>query len=476
MRSIVWFRRDLRIDDNPALNHACLNSEQVITVFFITTKQWQLHNEADCKVNFWLSNLQCLKNELEKLNIPLLIYSLDNYDQIPKKLANIADELNCDKLYYNIEYEPNEQKRDQQTSKKLQNSNIKVYEFHDRVIIEPGKVLTGSNKPYLVFTPFRNKWAKSINPDHLKILARPQAQKPIEKVKSSKIPTIFKDTDQFIDDLWPAGEDQAQKNLKDFLHNKITFYNQNRDIPGINGTSRLSPYLTAGIISARQCLKQLVEIKESQVNLPDFSTSIGSWTNELIWREFYTNILVEFPRVGKKLPFKLNSEKINWSYNQTHLETWQKGLTGYPIVDAAMRQLKQTGWMHNRLRMIAAMFLSKHLLLDWRLGEAWFMKNLIDGDLAANNGGWQWSASTGTDAAPYFRVFNPFSQSKKFDKNGDFIKTYCPELKNLPSSALHDPQMLAKEIIKKGINYPEPMVEHKAARQKAISTFKSLHK
>ncbi|MGM0600097.1 MAG: deoxyribodipyrimidine photo-lyase [Candidatus Rifleibacteriota bacterium] len=475
MRSLVWFRRDLRISDNPALHHACRDSEQVIALYFTTPKQWQLHNEAECKINFWIKNLQSLKTSLEKLKIPLQVISLETYEEVPAKIEEIACELNCDRLYYNYEYEPKEKRRDEQSVSRLQKRNIKAFGFHDRLIIDPGKVLTGSNKPYLVFTPYRNKWAKIINAEDLKTFSSPETQKNIKNIKSSTISTVSFSQNPLIDKLWPAGENSAQKFLSDFLHNKISDYDKDRDIPAIDGTSRLSPYLAAGVISPRQCLEQLLEIRKNKVFLPDFSTSAGTWVNELIWREFYNNILIEFPRVGKELPFKLNTEKIAWSHNQEHLEAWQNGLTGYPIVDAAMRQLKETGWMHNRLRMIAAMFLSKHLLLDWRLGEAWFMKNLIDGDLASNNGGWQWSASTGTDSVPYFRVFNPFRQSQKFDKNGEFIKKYCPELENCSARSLHDPKLLAKEIKTKGVEYPEPLVEHSTARKKAISRFKNLH-
>jgi deoxyribodipyrimidine photo-lyase len=475
MRSIIWFRRDLRTNDNPALYHACHDSEQVIAIFFIAREQWQQHNEADCKINFWLKNLQSLKIKLSRLNIPLLVYSTHNYSQIPEELSKAAKKYNCDRLYYNLEYEPNEKIRDEQTEKRLKRQGIKTYCFHDRLVIEPGTVLTGKNKPYVVFTPYKNKWAETLKAKHLKTLQEPKPTGLTNKIQSDEIPDFGENIDKNIDKLWPAGENHAASLLNDFLKSRINHYNNQRDLPAVNGTSKLSPYLAAGVISPRQCLAPLVQIEKDKVRLPAFSTSTGTWINELVWREFYNNILIEFPRVGKNLPFKLNTEKISWNYHQQHLEAWQKGLTGYPIVDAAMRQLKKTGWMHNRLRMICAMFLSKHLLLDWRLGEAWFMKNLIDGDLASNNGGWQWSASTGTDAVPYFRVFNPFSQSARFDKNGDFIKKYCPELENLPAKTLHDPLLLAKASKQKKIDYPEPLVEHANARKKAIAVFKNLH-
>jgi deoxyribodipyrimidine photo-lyase len=257
--------------------------------------------------------------------------------------------------------------------------------------------------------------------------------------------------------------------LQDFA-GRIHAYHTTRDLPALEGTSQLSPYLAAGVISPRQCLLTAVSQNEGQISGAPGPTT---WISELTWRDFYTHVLVGFPRVSRHQPFKQKTAAIRWRTNQDEFDAWCQGQTGYPLVDAGMRQLNQTGWMHNRLRMVTAMFLTKHLLIDWRWGEKYFMQRLIDGDLAANNGGWQWSASTGTDAVPYFRIFNPFSQSQRFDPQGTFIKKYCPELTDVPAAALHDARRLGQAVRERGLVYPPLLVDHKFARQRALAEFKA---
>ncbi|MEW6712503.1 MAG: FAD-binding domain-containing protein, partial [Candidatus Riflebacteria bacterium] len=344
--------------------------------------------------------------------------------------------------------------------------------------IQPGRVLTGQDKPYTVYTPFRTNWARQIFENDIRVLEEPGPFKkwPVSNNLAELGKYLFENfswNPSFADHCkWcPPGETAARDRLHQFVTQIVDKYDHDRDYPDIEGTSRLSPYLAAGVLSPRQCLAEILA-RQKKDQLPDFASGAGSWLNELIWRDFYAHVMVAFPRVSKGLPFQLITEKVKWRYDEKQLQAWQQGLTGYPIVDAGMRQLQQTGWMHNRLRMITAMFLSKHLLLDWRLGERHFMQHLLDGDLAANNGGWQWSASTGTDAAPYFRVFNPFSQSHKFDSAGSFIRIFCPELAPVSAKALHDPELLKSEIRFNKIDYPEPIVEHAAARARAIAAFK----
>ncbi len=273
------------------------------------------------------------------------------------------------------------------------------------------------------------------------------------------------------DDLWPAGEPEAQRRLENFVQ-RIGNYQRVRDMPAVNGTSLLSPYLAAGVISPRQCLAAALAANKGQIAGDD---GVATWISELAWRDFYTHVLVGFPRVSKHRPFKLKTDQLNWRTDEPKFEAWKQGRTGYPIVDAGMRQLNQTGWMHNRLRMVTAMFLTKHLLIDWRWGEKYFMQHLIDGELAANNGGWQWSASTGTDSVPYFRIFNPFSQSKRFDPDGDFIKKLCPELSPIPPAALHDEKKFSAAIAKHGVDYPTYIVDYKQGRERALQAFKNLN-
>ncbi|HET8790953.1 MAG TPA: FAD-binding domain-containing protein, partial [Modicisalibacter sp.] len=267
---------------------------------------------------------------------------------------------------------------------------------------------------------------------------------------------------------WPAGQDAAADRLERFLRYRGRHYRQQRDFPAIRGTSELSPYLALGMISHRQCLQ--AAMSDNDGHLADGDIGLTTWVNELIWREFYQHIAFGFPKVCRHRPFQQPTEGLAWRDDEAGFAAWCEGRTGYPIVDAAMRQLVQTGWMHNRLRMVTAMFLSKHLLVDWRRGEAFFMQHLIDGEFAANNGGWQWAASTGTDAAPYFRIFNPTTQSQRFDPQGDFIAEFIPELAEIAPKARHAPSGELLETL----DYPSPIVDHKAARARALDAFKSL--
>ena len=264
-----------------------------------------------------------------------------------------------------------------------------------------------------------------------------------------------------VQDMWPAGEESAEVKLIHFYENNIQSYEQNRDSPSVSGTSQLSPYLASGVISIKQCW-------HATTHYCGRSDSVIVWQNELLWREFYNHILIDYPQISKHKPWKIKTDTIQWRDNETELRAWQLGQTGFPIIDAAMRQLLSCGWMHNRLRMITAMFLSKHLMIDWRLGERWFMKHLIDGDLAANNGGWQWCASTGTDAVPYFRLFNPVRQSERFDPEGKFIRHYLPELSALSNKEIHFP------IKNRPEEYPMPIIDLADGRKRVLAEFKAL--
>jgi deoxyribodipyrimidine photo-lyase len=273
---------------------------------------------------------------------------------------------------------------------------------------------------------------------------------------------------QGIVDRWPAGEKVALSRLKAFIKDALPDYKDQRDTPAIAGTSRLSAALACGVLSARTCYAfasaMLLEADSQE------QPQIQTWLDELVWREFYRQVLVGFPRVCRHQPFKTVTRNIPWSDDKTAFEAWCSGHTGFPIVDAAMRQLNTTGWMHNRLRMITAMFLTKDLLIDWRWGERYFMNQLVDGDFASNNGGWQWAASTGTDAVPYFRIFNPVSQSQRFDPQGTFIRTFVPELPGLDDKTIHNPPPL----IRASCGYPMPIVDHTKARLRTLAIFKNL--
>ncbi len=469
MRVIVWLRRDLRLQDNPALFHAAKKANNgVVAVYFVTSGQWREHDDAACKVDFWMRNLKSLSNGLVKLNIPLRIINCTTFDEIPTQLTKAAKQWNCEAIYFNREYEVNEQRRDDTTARVCAENNIAVHTFDDRAIIPPGKVLTRQNTVYTVFTPFRKVWDTQYE-EYMEPLSKPKKQKVID-IGPSTVPDKIDgfEVSEKVRSLWPAGEKSAHTKLTEFA-NRISDYKVDRDFPARPGTSQLSPYIAAGILSSRHCLTTALAMGD---NTLDGNAGVQTWIAELAWRDFYMHVLVGFPRVSMNQPFLKKTRGVQWRNNQNDFQVWCEGKTGYPIVDAAMRQLNETGWMHNRLRMVAAMFLSKHLLIDWRWGEKYFMQHLVDGDLAANNGGWQWAASTGTDAAPYFRIFNPFSQSKRFDPDGTFTKSYCPELADLPATVLHDEKKLADVVSR--IHYPACLVEHAVGRDRAKAAFESL--
>ena len=469
MRSLVWFRRDLRLRDHPALFHACEHADGgVVGVFAVTPQQWIEHDESPGKIQFWLQNLAKLSQSLQQLQIPLLIVTCDTFDEVPSEILSIAKAHQCSSLFFNCEYEVNESRRDDSVAADFDRAGITVHRFHDRVIVPPEEIETKEGRFYTVFTPYRRVWDRQISTvtDPLPV---PDEQSSTE-IEPSAVPSSIAGFD-FSDnrtDLWIPGEEEAQLRLDKFME-KISDYDEKRDIPSVNGTSVLSPYLAAGVISPRQCLFAALAPTGGELREDSEATT---WISELTWRDFYAHVLVGFPRVSKHQPFKQKTRSVRWRENRADFEAWCDGQTGYPIVDAGMRQLNRTGWMHNRLRMVTAMFLTKHLLIDWRWGERYFMSKLIDGDLAANNGGWQWSASTGTDSVPYFRIFNPFSQSKRFDPDGIFIKKFCPELSEVNAKALHDAKKLAKEIADKQIKYPAFVVDYKTGRERALAEFK----
>lgn len=479
-RALVWIRRDLRLRDNTALAHACRDAGRgVIAVVVLTPRQWQDHDESPRKVAFWLRNLRLLRDALAERNIPLRIRQTPRFSGVTELLQLTAREHACDSLYFNDEYELNEHQRDDDVTGAFERAGLTVRRFTDRVMFAPGEVLTQNDGYYAVFTPFRTAWLRRLaDADRIRVRQMPPVQPPMEDVQPDDVPDHLDGFDHLVDpiadDLWPAGEDHAGNRLRAFIRDRITDYQTRRDQPACNGTSTLSPYLAAGVLSPRQCLRAAIEANDGRVDTGQ--PGITTWITELIWREFYQHVLVGYPRVCRHQPFRLETRAIKWRDDDAHFEAWRDGQTGYPIVDAAMHQLNTTGWMHNRLRMITAMFLSKNLLLDWRRGERYFMQRLIDGDLGSNNGGWQWSASTGTDAAPYFRVFNPVTQSRKCDPDAMFIRRWCPDLDAAADdlgSQIHEPW--TADLASDGtFDYPPPIVDHVTTRKRAIAAFDAL--
>lgn len=464
MPQLVWFRNDLRIADNPALVAACNEDDAVEACFVLTPDQWREHDWSPARVNLILDHLEDLGRKLAGLGIPLHIEKADKFSDSLDVLEKLGKKRKIDTIHINEEYGVNERHRDKSAYERLKKLDITLHKYRDQTVAPVGTILTQQEKPYSVFTPFSRSWWDWIEKSTPQALAIPSSQGP--KIKAPDRPGTPKNFSKAPPSLVKIGEDAAHDALIEFLDERADHYKDERDFPSVNGTSLLSPYLASGILSGRQCLQAGREALKSHPH----SKGIRTWLNEICWRDFYINILYHYPRVSMHRAFKPETEKLPWNDPGESLQAWKEGRTGVPLVDAAMRQLNQTGWMHNRLRMVTAMFLSKNLFLDWRLGEAYFMQNLVDGFLASNNGGWQWSASTGTDAAPYFRVFNPMTQSERFDPRGNFIRRYVPELRDLDNKRIHNPAAGGK--VPKG--YLQPIVDLKESRKDAIARFQAL--
>jgi len=470
-RQLVWLRSDLRLQDNTALSAAAARGPSV-AVYLLSPGQWLAHDDAPCKVDFWLRNLRDLSQALAALNIPLLIRSAPHWDDAPRVLVQLCRELNVAAVHANEEYGVHETRRDSAVRQALEQQGIPLHGYLDQLLFQPGSVLTKTGSYFQVFSQFRKVCHARLHGSLPQRLAAPKSQLP-SGIHSDPIPeqiSGFAPPSAQLRALWPAGEEHAQWRLAHFADAQIDYYKDERDLPGKPGTSQLSPYLAAGVLSPRQCLHAALQANQGEFD----SGSVGAvtWINELLWREFYKHILVGYPRVSRHRAFRPETEALAWRDAPEELTAWKEARTGLPIIDAAMRQLLETGWMHNRLRMVVAMFLTKNLLIDWREGERFFMRHLIDGDLAANNGGWQWSSSTGTDSAPYFRIFNPISQSEKFDSEGLFIKHWLPELAGLNKKDIHNPAAMGGLF---GVaDYPLPIVNLGQSRERALAAFKCL--
>ena len=468
---LIWLRSDLRQHDNTALAAAAARGPTV-AVYLLSPQQWQEHDDAPCKVDFWLRNLSELSDSLDKLNIPLLIRTAGHWHQAPAQLLKLCRELKVEAVHVNEEYGIHESRRDAAVAEVLKAEGIEFHSYLDQLLFQPGTVLTRTGTYFQVFSQFRKVCYERLHRS-VPALVKTPGKQAAQAIHSDPVPAAikgFETPSEALIALWPAGEQEARRRLDTFADAQIDYYQSERDFPAKPGTSQLSAYLAAGVISPRQCLHAALQSNQGEFD----SGKVGAvtWINELLWREFYKHILVGYPRVSRHRAFRPETEALAWRHAPDELAAWQQARTGLPIIDAAMRQLLETGWMHNRLRMVVAMFLTKNLLIDWREGERFFMRHLIDGDLAANNGGWQWSASTGTDSAPYFRIFNPLSQSEKFDSEGLFIKHWLPELARLNKKEIHNPANLGGLF---GVaDYPSPIVNLSASRDRALAAFKSL--
>ncbi|MFI8415399.1 deoxyribodipyrimidine photo-lyase [Serratia sp. NPDC078593] len=466
---LVWLRNDLRITDNQALHAACRDPQaKVMAVFIATPQQWQQHHMAPRQAAFIHATLLPLQQALAARGIALTVHQCADFSASVDWLADFCQRAGVDALFYNRQYEINEQQRDRQLTQRL-SASITCHAFDDSLLLPPGSVQTGSGEMYKVYTPFRKAFIQRLTESDIRSLPAP-AVREHGPVELTELPTRFDYPAADIGDAFPVGEEAALRRLRHFCREQVQDYHQQRDFPAIDGTSCLSPYLAIGALSPRQCVNRLRAECPDLLENPDGGAFC--WLNELIWREFYRHLMVANPALCRHRPFIDWTDKVAWRTDSEALLAWQQGRTGYPIVDAAMRQLNQTGWMHNRLRMISASFLVKDLLIDWRVGEQYFMSQLLDGDLAANNGGWQWAASTGTDAAPYFRIFNPTTQSKRFDPQGTFIRKWLPELADVPDNELHHPHRWAEKQ-QRVMDYPLPIVDHQQARLATLAAFEA---
>ncbi|NLI45261.1 MAG: deoxyribodipyrimidine photo-lyase [Chloroflexi bacterium] len=453
--AIWWIRRDLRLTDNLALQAAFEAGGAFVPVFVLDPTL--LARPAERRQAFLFAGLRSLQADLRALGSGLVIRRGDPVQEIPR----LAEELGGAPVFAEEDASPYARERDRAVGARATLSLLPGVGAHAF-----GAVVKNDGNPYTVFTPFSRAWKALPFPS-------PQAGKPLSlpalpALASGEIPALPAPAH------FPAGEQEAQRRLESFLDGPIYAYRSQRDRMDLEGTSALSPYLRFGMLSPRQAA-QAARAAMADARDEDSRAGAETWLNELIWREFYLSILWHFPQVLSE-SFVPAGKNIRWRAAPQDLADWQAGRTGYPVVDAGIRQLATTGWMHNRARMICASFLVKHLLINWQEGERWFMQQLIDGDPASNNGGWQWTAGTGTDAAPYFRVFNPVLQGLKFDPQGDYVRRWVPELAGVPDRYIHTPWEMPAELegaarCRVGVDYPLPIVEHNLARARVLSVY-----
>lgn len=424
--NIFWFRRDLRLEDNVGLFHALSSGKQVLPLFIFDTEILdKLEDKKDRRVNFIYKAIKEISEKLSSLNSTIEV----RYGNPPEIFKQLVKDYEFEAVYTNHDYEPYAVKRDKAVKQILSSSDIQFLTFKDHVIFERLEVCKDDGTPYSVFTPYSKKWKATLKSNDYQSWTTEDKFDQFVKLKPIKLISLEEMGFEEIDMEYPSIE---------VKHELIKKYQQQRDFPAVQGTSRMGVHLRFGTVSIRELVRQSIQLSET-------------YLNELIWRDFYQMVLANFPRVGQGLTFRPEYEAIPWRNNEKEFERWCAGETGYPIVDAGMKELNETGFMHNRVRMIVASFLTKHLLIDWKWGEAYFADKLLDFDFASNNGGWQWAAGTGCDAAPYFRVFNPYLQTKKFDPDLKYIRKWVPELETM--------------------NYPPPVVEHEFARKRVLEVY-----
>ncbi|KXN86422.1 Deoxyribodipyrimidine photo-lyase [Leucoagaricus sp. SymC.cos] len=528
---MYWMRfADLRLSDNRALAEASRRAQAdgvpLIVLFILSPQDYIAHDRSARRIDFVLRNLAILQNTFHERHIPLYIVTHFPRKTLPERVFQLLKEYGCNHLFANLEYEVDELRRDLLVWRLGEQHGIQINFFHNKCVIEPGVILTKQGKGYTVYSPYWKNWLDTLNrnlQDYIQEAPGPapnsdsiRQDKKLSYLFQTPVPDAVEgfeldDKDSAkMEEYWPAGESAAKQILERFLKTKartsqmgavnplspgaqngdknsrVNKYHQTRDQMDKDTTSRLSVYLSSGVLSIRECIRQTLELTGAKKVDGNTSAGVGRWVQELAWRDFYAGILSHFPRVSMGRPYLEKYSEVVWEDHQAPQESgikregredadgeilrrWKEGMTGVPIVDAAMRCIAEMGWVHNRARMIAAMYLTKDLMIDWRVGERFFMQNLIDGDLASNNGGWQWCASTGVDPCPYFRIFNPYSQSAKADPAGEFIRYWVPELQKVRGPDLHN---ISPSIADK-LDYPRKTIDHAEARERALRRYKN---
>jgi len=468
MIKLYWFRKDLRLDDNTALAAFADSASSIDKISFIYIKNRDtLRYFGKKRIKFLIESLEELTADLKSLGYELQIFE-GKSDEI---FQTIALEHGAVELYYNKQVEPYCIDRDNKVSDIVSGNGGVIKSYDDTTLLPPATVKTLEGGQYKVYTPFKNQFMKQISENDYSVRGVKLKRGYTEIKLNANVRKHFVEEEA---GLIKGGRREGLSLLKDFYSGALNRYKSQRDFPATAGTSFLSAHFHFGTVSIREAYRAATK-KLKQCSSETEQNEVRTWMNELLWREFYYHITYSNPQLTYS-SFRTEFDNVQWNSNEDHFKQWCEGKTGYPIVDAGMRQLKTDGWMHNRVRMITAMFLTKDLFIDWRLGEKYFAENLIDLDFSSNNGGWQWSASTGVDAQPYFRIFNPFLQSKRFDPEGEYIRKFVSELKNLPAEYIHEPGMMSEDHQKRygitiGVDYPLPIVDHMKAKEEAVRRF-----
>lgn len=494
---VHWFKRDLRLHDNRALAAASTRARgagiPLVCIYLVSAGDWEAFGTSPARVDFVLRSLRILQEDLKERGIPLVVQTVEDRKLVGRKVIELCHAWGAKQVFCNIEYEVDELRREARLVKACLREGIAFDALHDDCVVPPGRLQTGNGKQFAVYTPWYRAWCKFLHaepkflqeskePEKNPGSAKEEFAELFDDPKYTEIPpappgkALEKDQAARFAQLWPAGEHEGLARLDKFIKEKIPKYKDTRDVPAAHGVASLSAHFAAGTLSARTAIRRARDANSTK-SLDGGNAGIACWISEVAWRDFYKHVLAHWPFVCMNKPFKYASTTtIAWEEGKAAEENfrrWCTGTTGFPFVDAAMRNLVQDAWMPNRARMVVASFLAKDLLIDWRRGEQHFMRHLIDGDLASNSGGWGFSASVGVDPQPYFRIFNPLLQSEKFDPDGEYIRQWVPELRDVKGKAIHDPYGRGSGAIAKKNGYPKPCVEHAVMRKLALERYKS---